>query len=139
ATPETVTNPHLDHTAPAGAINSCVSDLARWVIVRLDEGALPNGKRLFSKSQANEMWSGQTILPISDPPEPLAALKPRFSLYGLGLGLRDYHGRKLVLHSGGLTGYLSQVVMVPEERLGVVVLTNGDANETVGSITWHVL
>jgi CubicO group peptidase (beta-lactamase class C family) len=134
-----VKNDHLDNTAPAGAINSCVSDLAKWVSVRLDEGALPNGKRLFSKSQANEMWSGQTIMPIRDPPEPLAALKPRFSLYGLGLGLRDYHGRKLVLHGGGLTGYLSQVVMVPEERLGIVVLTNGDAGEAVSSITWHVL
>jgi CubicO group peptidase (beta-lactamase class C family) len=134
-----VKNDHLDNTAPAGAINSCVSDLAKWVIVRLDEGALPNGKRLFSKSRASEMWSGQTILPIRDLPDPLAALKPRFSLYGLGLHLRDYHGRKLVLHDGGLTGYLSQVVMVPEERLGIVVLTNGDADEAVSSITWHVL
>ena len=134
-----VKNDNIDNTAPAGAINSCVSDLARWVMVRLDEGALPDGRRLFSKSQANQMWSGQTILPIADPPEPLAALKPRFSLYGLGLGLRDYHGRKLVSHTGGLTGYLSYVAMVPEERLGLVVLTNGDAGETMGAIGWHVL
>ncbi len=134
-----VKNDHIDNTAPAGAINSCVSDLARWVMVRLDEGALPDGRRLFSKSQASQMWSGQTILPIADPPAPLAALKPRFSLYGLGLGLRDYHGRKLVSHSGGLTGYVSHVAMVPEERLGLVVLTNGDADETLGTITLHVL
>ncbi len=136
---QSVKNDNIDNTAPAGAINSCVSDLAKWVMVRLDEGALPDGRRLFSKGQANEMWSGQTILPIAEPPEPLAALKPRFALYGLGLGLRDYHGPKLVSHSGGLTGYVSHVAMVPEERLGLVVLTNGDANETLGAITWHVL
>ena len=134
-----VKNDNIDNTAPAGAINSCVSDMARWLIVRLDEGALPNGQRLFSKVQASEMWSGQTILPISEPPEPLAALKPRFSLYGLGLGLRDYHGRKVVMHGGGLTGYLSQVVMVPEEKLGIVALSNGEASETVSAIAWHVL
>src|SRR5204863_8309738 len=65
--------------------------------------------------------------------------KPRFSLYGLGLGLRDYHGRKLLAHSGGLTGYTSQVTMVPEERLGVVVLTNGDASESALAVVWHVV
>lgn len=134
-----VKNDRIDNTAPAGAINSCVSDLAKWLIVRLDEGALPNGQRLFSKIQANEMWSGQTILPIGEPPAPLAALKPRFSLYGLGLGLRDYHGRKVVMHGGGLTGYLSEVVMVPEERLGIVALSNSEAGETVSAIAWHVL
>src|SRR4029077_10617165 len=61
-----VKNDNIDNTAPAGAINSCVSDLARWVMVRLDEGALPDGRRLFSQSQASQMWSGQTILPIAD-------------------------------------------------------------------------
>src|SRR5262249_4862877 len=63
-----VKNDHIDNTAPAGAINSCARDMARWITVRLAEGELPDGKRLFSRKQAEEMWSGQTILPIPDPP-----------------------------------------------------------------------
>jgi CubicO group peptidase (beta-lactamase class C family) len=134
-----VKNDHVDNTAPAGAINSCVSDMAKWVMVRLNEGVLPDGKQLFSKKRANEMWSGQTIIPIEDAPEQLSALKPRFEQYGIGLRLRDYRGRKLVTHTGGLLGYVSQVIMVPEEKLGIVILTNGEAGETFSSISWHVL
>jgi len=136
---QAVKNDHIDNTAPAGAINSSARDMARWLTVRLDEGALAGGKRLFSRKQAEEMWSGQTILPIPDRPGPLAALTPHFALYGLGLGLRDYHGRKLVAHSGGLTGYTSQVMMVPEEKLGIVVLTNGESSEAPLAIAWHVV
>src|SRR5438552_5334182 len=64
------------------------------------------------------MWAGQTILPIADPPPPLAALRPSFSEYGLGWRLRDYRGRKLVSHTGGLAGMTSQITLVPAERLG---------------------
>ena len=134
-----VKNDHVDNTAPAGAINSCVSDLAKWVIARLDEGKLSDGKQLYSKVQAREMWSGQTILPIGNPSEELAELKAHFAEYGLGVFLRDYRGRKMVTHTGGLTGYVSQIVMVPEEKLGIIILTNGEAGETFKSISWHVL
>jgi CubicO group peptidase (beta-lactamase class C family) len=72
------------------------------------------------------MWSPQTILPIGDPPAPLAGLKPNFADYALGWGLRDYHGRKLVGHTGGVAGFVSRVMLVPEENLGVVVLTNAE-------------
>src|SRR5256885_16364888 len=74
------------------------------------------------------MWPGQTILPIGDPPPPLAALRPGFSEYGLGWFLRDYRGRKVVAHTGGLAGMTSQVMLVPGERLGLVVLTNGESS-----------
>src|SRR5262249_20876074 len=75
---------------------------------------------LFSEKQSAEMWSAQTILSTEVPPQ-LAAMKPRFSAYGLGWGLRDYHGRKLVSHSGGVAGTVTRVMLVPEENLGVVV------------------
>src|SRR5439155_387637 len=72
--------------------------------------------------------AGQTILPIGDASPPLAALRPAFSEYGLGWFLRDYRGRKLVGHTGGLAGMTSQVILVPSERLGLVVLTNGESS-----------
>src|SRR5437879_13749984 len=50
----------VDNTAPAGGIVSNVTDLAKWLICRLDSGRYAGG-RLFSERQARELWSGQTI------------------------------------------------------------------------------
>lgn len=130
----------LDNAGPAGAINSCAADMAKWVQVQLAHGKFPDRDgRLFSEQRSQEMWSPQTILPISDPPPGLAALKPNFADYALGWGLRDYHGRKLVGHTGGVAGFVSRVMLVPEENLGVVVLTNAEEDGAFDSILYHVL
>ncbi len=130
----------LDTVGPAGAINSSAADMAQWMLLQLNRGKLLDGTgRLFSNAQSREMWSPQTILPISDPPPPLAALKPNFADYGLGWGLRDYHGRKLVGHTGGVAGFVSRVMLVPEENLGVVILTNTEEDGAFDSILFHVL
>jgi CubicO group peptidase (beta-lactamase class C family) len=85
----------LDNAGPAGAINSCAADMAKWVQLQLNRGKfIDRDGRLFSEQRSKEMWSPQTILPIGDPPPPLAGLKPNFADYALGWGLRDYHGRK---------------------------------------------
>ena len=129
----------VDNISPAGGIASNVADLTKWLICRLDSGRLAGGAgRLFSQAQAREMWSGQTILPISDPPPPLAALRPSFSEYGLGWRLRDYLGRKIVSHTGGLAGMSSQITLVPAEKLGIVILTNSEANLTA-ALTFRLL
>ena len=91
------------------------------------------------EQRSKEMWTPQTILPIGDPPPPLAALKANFADYALGWGLRDYHGRKLVGHTGGVGGFVSRVMLVPEENLGVVVLTNAEEDGAFDSILYHVL
>jgi len=96
--------PHegVDNNAPAGSINSCVADLAKWVTVQLNHGDM-GSSRLFSEAQSKEMWSAQTIMPISDPPGgALAALRPNFSAYGLGWGLNDYRGKKMCLTRAAL-------------------------------------
>lgn len=127
----------VDNTAPAGGIVSSVTDMARWLLCRLDSGRLGTG-RLFSARQAREMWSGQTILPITDPPAPLAALRPTFAEYGLGWRLRDYQGRKVIWHTGGLAGMTSQVTLVPAERLGIVILTNSES-DLMAALTFRLL
>jgi CubicO group peptidase (beta-lactamase class C family) len=132
-----------DNIAPAGGIVSNVSDLAKWVLCRLDSGRYASGGsggggRLFSERQAREMWAGQTILPIADPPPPLAVLRPNFAEYGLGWRLRDYRGRKVVSHTGGLAGMTSQITLVPAERLGIVILTNGES-DLMAALSYRLL
>jgi len=116
----------IENTLPAGGIIANVSDLAKWMIVRLDSGRLAGDGRLFSTRQAAEMWAPQTILPIGNPPLPLAGLRPNFAAYGLGWALRDYRGHKIVTHDGGLAGMTSRTILVPDLKLGIVMLTNAE-------------
>jgi hypothetical protein len=69
--------------------------------------------RIFSEKQSQEMWSPQTIFPIPDPSPRLAALKSNFSDYGLGWMLREYRGHRMVTHGGGVSGFVSNVVLNP--------------------------
>jgi CubicO group peptidase (beta-lactamase class C family) len=145
ATPHSLVNkvvtpvaPHsLDNNAPAGGINSSAAEMSRWVMAQLEGGAYRDAegheKRLFSAAQNREMWTAQTLLPIADPPKELQALRARFAAYGLGWGLRDYRGRKLVSHTGGLLGMVSQV------KLGIVVLTNQEQGAAFRAVTWRIL
>lgn len=130
----------LSNVGPAGAINSSAADMAKWVQVQLSRGKfVDRDRRLFSEKQSREMWSPQTILPTGDPPPALAALKTNFADYALGWGLREYHGRELIGHTGGVGGFVSRVMLVPEENLGVVILTNAEEGGAFDSILYHVL
>jgi CubicO group peptidase (beta-lactamase class C family) len=131
---------NLDNAGPAGSINSSAAEMAKWVTLQLNHGKFANsGTRLFSEAQSREMWSAQTILPAGERPGPLAALSAKFAAYALGWGLRDYHGRKLVGHTGGVAGFVSRVMLVPEENLGVVILTNAESAGAFDSILFHIL
>ena len=131
---------NLDNAAPAGSINSSAAEMAKWVMLQLNRGKFAEGEaRLFSEQRSREMWSPQTILPTGNAPGPLAALHANFAAYGLGWGLRDYHGRKLAGHTGGVEGFVSRVMLVPEENLGVVILTNAEEGGAFDSILFHAL
>lgn len=131
---------NLDNAAPASSINSCVADMAQWLLVQLGQGRLPDSdRRLFTEKQAQEMWSAQAVVPIGDPSPSLTALKPNFAAYGLGWALRDYQGRKLVGHTGGVAGFVSRVMLVPQENLGVVILTNAEEGGAFDSVLFHLL
>jgi hypothetical protein len=114
-----------------------VADLAKWVTVQLNRGDM-GSSRLFSEAQSKEMWSAQTIIPIGASAA-LGALAPNFNAYGLGWMLNDYRGKKIVSHTGGLSGYVSRVTMVPDLKLGVVVLTNQEATGAFQAVTYTIL
>ncbi|MCX6138438.1 MAG: serine hydrolase [Ignavibacteriales bacterium] len=126
-------------TDPAGSINSNAEDMARWMICQLDSGKTVGGTRLFSQKTTRTSWTLVTPIPMRTEPQELAPLRRNFNGYGLGFFLRDYRGRKLVMHTGGLNGFVSLVAMIPELRVGVAVLTNQEETRAFYSIGWHVL
>lgn len=128
-----------DNINPAGGILSCADDMARWMIVILNEGRMDKEKRLLSEKSYKEITSIVTPRPVADPPQEMAELKPNFSGYGLGIGIRDYRGIKILQHTGGLPGFLSQVTMVPSLKLGIAILTNQESSYAYNSITYSIL
>lgn len=124
---------------PAAGINSSATDMAKWLTVQLDSGRVADNSRLFSPKTAKTLWTLVTPRNISDPPAELAPLRRDFSGYGLGFGITDYRGRKLVSHTGSWPGFVSRVAMIPEMKLGIAVLTNQESECAYNAIIHHIL
>jgi CubicO group peptidase (beta-lactamase class C family) len=106
---------------PAGAICSTANDMAKFAIFHLNQGAF-RGRRLLKAETVREMQALHSTLPlvVSRMPE---LTWPKIAVgSGFGWEVRDYGGRKLVMHAGS-TGTVTG--LVPEAHLGIVVLTNG--------------
>src|SRR3989449_522862 len=128
-----------DNVNPAGGINAGAADIAKWMMVQLDSGRLGDGSQLFTPRTTRELWSVVTPFRVGNPPPELAALRTNFAGYALGFGLRDYRGWKIVSHTGGLPGFVSRLTLVPDQGLGIAVLTNQESVEAFEAITWRVL
>lgn len=113
---------NIDNIGPAGSINSNVLDVAQWVRLQLGGGVYQE-KRLLSSGAIKEMHASQTVIPLDGAIEKLYP-EAHFLNYGLGWFLSDYRGRKVVEHGGAIDGMRAAVAMIPEEKLGVVILTN---------------
>lgn len=126
-----------DTMGAAGGIISSVHDMGKWLQTQLRQGQYAQGQALFSKTQSREMWQAHTPIPVS---EGYSRRFPstHFRAYGLGWSLSDYMGYKVIGHGGGYDGMYSQVMMIPEKDLAIVVLTN--SMTSIGSaITYRIM
>jgi prolyl oligopeptidase len=127
-----------DNTNPAGGINACADDMAKWLKVLLNEGQLPDGSRLFSAATWRQISAPVTPQPNGAPPPELPVLRSNFRGYALGLEVRDFRGYRVLTHTGGLPGYVSRVLLIPDLKLGVAVLTNQESGEAFNAIAFGV-
>lgn len=124
--PEGVTNNPIpwvnwDNMGAAGGIISSSDDMLKWIRLQLNNGIM-SGDTFFLKTNQRTMWTPHNNFPVSDRAHELYGRN--FSGYGLGWSLSDYQGRLAVSHGGGYDGMYSSVYMLPNEKIGVVVLTN---------------
>lgn len=124
----------FDNLAPCGAVGSSIIDMSHWLIAQLDSGRY-DGEQVIPYSVLQRTRQPQSIEGRSRHPYN----KTHFTLYGLGWELQDYEGRELVQHTGGVNGFVTSVTLVPEEKLGVVVLTNTDQNPFFVSLKWEII
>lgn len=117
---------------PAAGVYSSVADMSKWVQAQLNGGKYGENleKELFSERQHREMWTPQTLVGTGK-----GDYNTNFRAYGLGWFLSDVNGYKEVTHTGGLLGIVSQVTMIPDLELGIIVLTNQQSGAAFRSIT----
>ncbi|KGJ97505.1 serine hydrolase [Colwellia psychrerythraea] len=137
----------LEKFSSAGSVASSVNDMSFWLLAQLNKGAYGDildedsaddkAPRLFSAKQSRAMWQPRTLLSVSD--KATRQDKTHFAAYGLGWFMKDYHGVKLIHHSGGILGMVSKVVLVPEVDLAMVILTNQQSGYAFNAIYLQIL
>ena len=128
---------YLEDFRGAGAIASSVSDMSQWLRTQLAHGTMPNGEQLFSEKQQVQMWHPHITSLASK--SAYESYHQQFRGYGLGWSIEDYHGIKKLGHGGGILGMVSQVTLLPEKNLGIVILSNQQAFGALSAITHEVL
>ncbi len=106
----------------AGGIVSNVDDMSKWMITQLNKGKYGTDlkNKLFSTARQKEMWTMHSIMEANPNPR----YNQHFAGYGLGWFLADVKGNMEVSHTGGLPGMLTSVKLIPDLKLGIVILTN---------------
>jgi CubicO group peptidase (beta-lactamase class C family) len=113
-----------DNIGAAGAIVSNVHDMSQWIRFQLNDGKW-NGQQIISEKN---IWETRKIQNFQGMNRNTEKYHPawHFRGYGMGWGVRDYHGTIVIGHGGGADGMVSEVTMVPEESFGFVILTNSN-------------
>ena len=98
---------------PAAAAWSSVRDMLKYVTMEIDEGTLPDGTKYISKEpllerRAPQVWIGKD------------------ASYGMGLTVDSTYSVPVVHHGGDMIGYHSDMIWLPEQKVGAVILTNGN-------------
>jgi CubicO group peptidase (beta-lactamase class C family) len=120
-----LTTAHLAETGagPSGALWSSASDMARWLQMQLADGVAPDGNRVVSADNLLRTRAPRVPIP-SDPDQP-DVINEASQYYAMGWEVGDYLGQPLIHHSGSILGFNSQVTFLPDDGLGIVILTNG--------------
>ncbi|HMN48851.1 MAG TPA: serine hydrolase [Ignavibacteriaceae bacterium] len=124
----------IDNLAPCGSIGSSINDLSHWIIAQLDSGKYNNQNVIpfLAIQRTRQLLSIERRIkhPYNN---------AHYSLYGMGWAFQDYEGREIVMHTGGVNGFVTSVTLLPEEKLGIVVLTNTDQNAFFQSLKWEII
>ncbi|ALJ04816.1 hypothetical protein APS56_06635 [Pseudalgibacter alginicilyticus] len=121
---------NINNLAPAGSISSSAKDMTNWLFAQLHNGKI-DGKQILSARSIESIRRPSSILGV----DPRDNKETHFYLYGMGLVINDRNGKLVYSHTGGVDGFLSSVMIIPEEKLGIVVLTNTDQNNFYQNLT----
>lgn len=125
---------HIDNLGPATSMVSNVKDLSKWLLLQLDSGRY-EGKQVIpwpvlQKTRDINILTGS---------RKSAAFPTHFRGYGLGVYSTDYSGKQVYWHTGGAFGHVTNVCFIPEEKLGITILTNNDNQSFFEALRYQVI
>lgn len=125
-----------DALGPAGSVFSSAREMAQWVRLHLNRGTY-HGRRLLAEATLEEMHTPQVVMRTDSTTHRMFPTQ-NFSAYGLGWRLEDYHGRKVVQHTGAVNYTRTQVGLIPAEGIGVVVMANLSSSSLQTALMYRV-
>ncbi|WP_193164807.1 serine hydrolase [Microbulbifer hainanensis] len=123
--------------AAAGGMHCSAEDMLRWLRTMLAGGVTPDGTRIFSEESRDRLWQPVTLMPMS--PERAERDGGHFYAYALGWRVQDMNGKRVLHHTGSLSGMYAWVAVVPEEDLAMVVLMNRSAGVARQALIYSLL
>jgi len=124
----------IDNLGPATSMVSNVKDLSKWLLMQLDSGRY-DGRQILPW-QVLQKTRDINILTGS---RKSAFYPTHFRGYGLGVFSTDYNGKQVYWHTGGAFGHVTNVCFVPEEQLGITILTNNDNQSFFEALRYQIL
>lgn len=125
---------NVDNIGPAGSMVSNVNDLTHWMMMQLDSGRY-QGKRILPWQVVQRTREINTVTRSHR-----STIYPtHFQGYGLGVFMADYNGKQIYFHTGGADGFVTNTCFVPEENLGIIILTNNDNQNFFEALRYQIL
>jgi CubicO group peptidase (beta-lactamase class C family) len=125
---------NVDNLGPATSMVSNVKDLTKWLLLQLDSGRY-DGKRILPW----EVLQRTRDINILTGSRKSTVYPTHFRGYGLGVYSTDYNGRQVYWHTGGAFGHVTNVCFIPEEKLGITILTNNDNQNFFEALRYQLL
>jgi CubicO group peptidase (beta-lactamase class C family) len=124
---------NIDLIGPAGSINSSTEEMLKWISMHLAGGSI-GGKQVINRSTLTDMYAPH--MPIGGMPtdKDIGATN-----YGMGWFLASYRAHYLVQHGGNIDGFSAMVALLPQDNVGIVVLTNQNGSALPALIRNHAI
>jgi CubicO group peptidase (beta-lactamase class C family) len=119
---------NIDSIGPAGSINSNIEDMTKYVMMHLAKG-----KGVVSATNEMQMMTPQMAIQAPSPDKELGDLA-----YGMGFFVTTYRGHKFVHHGGNIDGFSALVAFLPQDNIGLVILTNQNASPLPAVVAYNV-
>jgi CubicO group peptidase (beta-lactamase class C family) len=124
---------NITAVGPAGSINSSVKEMSNWMIFQLGDGRFKD-KQILSTAALLETHLPQIIISA-----PRQYKEVFYNSYALGWGVTAYRGEEMLTHTGGIDGFTAVVSLLPEKKIGVVVLSNMDGSYVPGILRMNLV
>lgn len=124
---------NLSTVGPAGSINSCADDMAQWVKMLLNKGMVDDTQLMLEATVENLITPHMFIGGESSSEE------LTYRNYGLGWFIQTYRGHSYVNHGGNIDGFTALVNLLPDDNLGVVILTNQNNSSYTSIASYYII